>query len=129
MSELHFFVVGPEKVSKSAKTNVPVSVLMNTHCFSACDIALATLDEISKKYRQDIRLIGTPSSGGSSGAHRVELCSGRLRLQYGAMLSWKVNGDTFDGHGTQPHISVLPDPKECEYPPANGIQMTTALST
>lgn len=127
MSELHYFVVGPEKVTKCAKTNVPVSVLMNTHCFSACDIALATLDEISKKYRPDIRLIGTPSSGGSSASHRVELCSGRLRLRYGTMLSWKVNGDTFDGHGTIPHITVLPDPEECEQPPQNGVQMTTAL--
>ena len=127
MSDLHYFVAGPEKASARAKVNVPVSVLMNTHCFSACDIALATLDEIAKRHRPDIRLIGTPSRGGSSGAHLAILSGERLYVRYGAMMSWKVNGDTFDGHGTTPHVVVLPDAHECECPPANGAQMAAAV--
>lgn len=83
--------------------NKPVIVLLNARCFSATDIFLAGL-----KGMKNVRLLGTPSSGGSAFIQEIELGATPLVLRIGSMASFQANGKLFDGNGNQPDILVEP---------------------
>jgi hypothetical protein len=84
----------------------PVIVLINARCFSATDIFLAGL-----KGMKNVRLLGTPSSGGSAFGQEIELGATPLVLRIGSMASFQASGKLFDGNGIQPDVPVEPVPE------------------
>jgi len=84
----------------------PVVVLLNSKSFSATDIFLAGL-----KGMKNVRLLGTPSAGGSAFSQEVSLAETGLRLRLGSMVSFQADGKLFDGNGITPDILIVPIPE------------------
>jgi C-terminal processing protease CtpA/Prc len=84
----------------------PVVVLMDSKCFSATDIFLAAL-----KGWRNVTLLGTPSSGGSARARTVRLRGSSLSVRLGTMVSFRPDGELFDGNGVEPDVHLEPSPE------------------
>src|SRR5262249_8736262 len=84
----------------------PVVVLLNSKSFSATDIFLAGL-----KGMKNVRLLGTPSAGGSAFSQEGSLSETGLRLRLGSMVSFQADGKLFDGNGITPDILIVPIPE------------------
>src|SRR5262245_18634872 len=84
----------------------PVIVLLNSRCFSATDIFLAGL-----RGMPNVRLLGTPSSGGSAYGQTVTLGETSLKLRIGSMASFQADGKLFDRNGIIPDVIVAPNPE------------------
>ena len=79
---------------------------MNGKSFSATDIFLAGL-----KGMKNVRLLGTPSAGGSAFSQEISLGETGLRLRIGSMASFQADGKLFDGNGITPDIVVVQGPE------------------
>jgi hypothetical protein len=84
----------------------PVIVLLNGKSFSATDVFLAGL-----KGMENVRLMGTPSSGGSAYSREITLGETQLVLRIGSMASFQADGKLFDGNGIHPDVLIEPVPE------------------
>ena len=118
-SAWHFMVVSPGPPDRP-RFGGPVVVLMDEACFSATDIFLGALKGMPR-----VTLVGAPSSGGSAKAvtHRI----GRASVRLASMASFQPNGKTYDGHGIQPDVAVLPEPNDLAGSGENDAQLDRAL--
>lgn len=103
-SEWHYLVLNRLPDPAIFHYDRPVTVLLDEKCFSATDIFLAGLKGLPK-----VRLVGTPSGGGSARAMTVQLTS-TASVRLGSMVSFQSDGTLFDGRGVQPDLPVDPSP-------------------
>ena len=82
-----------------------VIVLADSGCFSATDIFLGALAA-----RDDVVIIGRPSSGGSARVQEARLPNTGLRVRLASMASYRPDGHLYDGRGIEVDEDVLPAP-------------------
>ena len=104
-SDWHYMALSRLADPETYHYDKPVVVLMNGRCFSATDIFLAGL-----KGLMNVRLLGTPSAGGSAYTQDVPLGATPLTLRIGSMASFQADGRLFDGNGIRPDVVVEPVP-------------------
>jgi hypothetical protein len=104
-SDWHYLVLSPLKEPGIFHYERPVVVLMNAKCFSATDIFLTSL-----KGLRNVRLLGTPSGGGSALAIEERLAGTDISVRLASMISYQADGRLFDGNGIVPDIVVEPAP-------------------
>lgn len=100
-SHWHYFVLRPHSGANCYFYDRPVVILMDSGCFSATDIFLGAFKGMPK-----ITLIGTASGGGSGRPVRVDLANSRIALQLSSMVSFRANGELYDGRGIRPDVAV-----------------------
>jgi hypothetical protein len=87
----------------------PVALLINERNYSASDIFASAFARLPQ-----VRLFGTPTSGGSGFARASVLPGSRLGIQISAMASGTVDGNLYENHGVMPDVVVQdsPDPAQ-----------------
>ncbi|MEM7478101.1 MAG: S41 family peptidase, partial [Planctomycetota bacterium] len=104
-SEWHYLVLSQRNNQKHRyHYSKPVVVLTNAKCFSATDIFVAGMKELS-----NVTLMGTSTGGGSARTTGVRISRG-IDLRIGSMISYQTDGTLFDGNGVSPDIYVEPEP-------------------
>ncbi|MEL6497287.1 MAG: S41 family peptidase [Planctomycetota bacterium] len=97
-SDWHYMVVSPGG-DEVVRFEGPVVVLMDDTCFSATDIFVGALGELSS-----VTLVGTPSAGGSARSRGYEI--GPIEVRVASMASYQPNGRLYDGNGVSPDVIV-----------------------
>ena len=100
-SDWHYMILRQPDDFDVYRWDKPTVLLMNEISFSASDVLLSAL-----KGLKNVRLVGTPSGGGSGFPQAVDLPETDLKLQISSMAAFQANGDLFDGHGVQPDTQV-----------------------
>ena len=99
-SEWHYLVLSPGGEFHYDK---PVTVLVDSGCFSATDIFLGAFADLP-----GVTLMGTPSGGGSGRSDGSVLVESGLSLRLSSMASFRSRGQRYDGRGVE--VDVL---REC----------------
>jgi hypothetical protein len=106
-SDWHYLVLSKKTNPEAYKYQQPIVMLMDEKCFSATDIFLGAF-----KGRENITLVGQPSSGGSGFALVYDLPNSGLKFRVASMLSFQPNGQLYDTLGIQPDVYALPEPQD-----------------
>jgi C-terminal processing protease CtpA/Prc len=93
-------VLLPVEASRSTSDR-PVVVLMDEGSFSATDIFLGAMS-----FAPNVTLMGTASGGGSGRSREFDLPNSRLRIVLSTMVSFRPDGQLYDGIGIGPDIVV-----------------------
>lgn len=99
----HYLVLSRESNPKAYHYTKPTAILLDGGCFSATDIFLGAF-----RTKQQIKFVGSPSSGGSGRARMVRLPRSGLELALSSMASFRPDGSLYDGGGIEPDIRVFP---------------------
>lgn len=105
-SDWHYLVLSGDQRDRY-HYDKPVVVLVNSKCFSASDIFLASM-----KLRTNVRLLGEPSSGGSAFGQYYELKNSGVTVRLASMISYRTNGLLYDTRGIAPHVTLIPHPED-----------------
>jgi len=100
-SQWHYFVISPIKDERYYHYEKPVVILMDSGNFSACDIFLGGF-----KSWKNVALMGQPSGGGSGCRKEYLLSNSDIRIHLSRMVSFRPNGQLYDGNGIQPDIVI-----------------------
>ncbi|MFA8342947.1 MAG: S41 family peptidase [Rhodothermaceae bacterium] len=106
-SKWHYVLLSKREDDKKYFYNKPVIVLMDGGCFSATDIFLGAL----KGWKENIKLVGTPSGGGSARSVRFQLPNSKLQIRNASMISYQRTGALYDTNGIFPDFLIYPDPE------------------
>ncbi|MBL1215648.1 MAG: hypothetical protein HND52_19940 [Ignavibacteriae bacterium] len=106
-SDWHYVVLSKNKNDTQYHYDKPIIVLLDGGCFSATDIFLGAL----KNMRRNIKLLGTPSGGGSARSMRFMLNNSKLKVRNASMVSYQRTGALYDTNGIQPDFLVYPEPE------------------
>ena len=106
-SDWHYLLLSKKDSSTKYHYNKPIIVLHDAACFSATDIFLGAL----KNWRPNIKLMGSPSSGGSARSVTSQLRHSKIYYRSGSMVSFQRNGMLYDTNGISPDYLVYPDPE------------------
>jgi hypothetical protein len=98
-SDWHYCIVRPSQSPGYYRYQKPVVILMDARNFSACDIFLGAF-----KGRPGITLMGTASSGGSGCPIKYRLRHSNISVRLSSMISFRPNGQLYDGRGIEPDI-------------------------
>ncbi len=101
-STWHYFVLDRSDNAKAYHYDKPITVLVDTGCFSATDIFLGAV-----KGWKNVTLVGQASGGGSGRAQRHTLSTG-VQLRISSMASFRPNGQLYENRGVQPDVLVEP---------------------
>lgn len=102
-SAWHYLVV--PRGAEAPTYDRSVIVLMDGGCFSATDVFLGAFAG-----RPRVRLVGTPSGGGSARARTSSLAHSGLSVRLASMASYRPDGRLYDGAGIEPDVRVDPAP-------------------
>lgn len=105
-STWHYFVISPHRNQETYCYDKPVIILQDTVNYSASDIFLGAC-----KDRHNIILMGLPSGGGSGCRIKYRLQNSHIALYLSSMVSYRPNGQLYDGKGIKPDIYVYPQPE------------------
>ncbi|WP_372370329.1 S41 family peptidase [Candidatus Uabimicrobium sp. HlEnr_7] len=105
-SQWHYFILKHSGNKSVYYYSQPIVVLINSNCFSATDIFLGAL-----KRRKNIKIIGTPSSGGSGRSKTFRLENSGIGFKISRMASFQANGKLYDCNGIFPDILVYSQPE------------------
>lgn len=105
LSDWHFSLV--DSHARAFHFDKPVVILMDESCFSATDIFLGAFAELP-----GVTLVGSTSSGGSASARSFYLTHSDLRIKLGSIVSYRPNGQLYDGNGIVPDIPVAVSPTD-----------------
>jgi hypothetical protein len=106
-SAWHYLVLDRTGHADEYHYSAPVVVLADAGCFSATDIFLAALTELPS-----VTLVGLPSSGGSARAVSFELPRTGIAVSCASMVSFRVDGRSFDGRGVEVDHEVPRAPRD-----------------
>ncbi|MCK5148589.1 hypothetical protein KAR48_17680 [bacterium] len=106
-SDWHFVLLSKWQDDERYHYDKPVIILCNTSCFSATDIFLGAL----KGWRDNIKLAGVPSGGGSARSQRFQLAHSKLRVRCASMISFQRTGALYDTNGIHPDYLIYPEPE------------------
>ncbi|MBM4104576.1 MAG: hypothetical protein FJ263_11140 [Planctomycetes bacterium] len=106
-SEWHYCIVRPSQSPGYYRYQKPVIILTDARNFSACDIFLGAF-----KDRPGVTLIGTASSGGSGCPMKYRLHYSEILVRLSSMISFRPNGQLYDGRGIEPDIICGPVPED-----------------
>ena len=101
----HYFLIGPDRHAGSYHYGKPVVILQDSANFSAADIFLGAF-----KGRKNVTLMGLPSGGGSGCRIEHRLENTRIAVYLSSMVSYRPDGQLYDGKGINPDIPIGPQP-------------------
>jgi len=92
---------GPRNVPRHGAFPGPVVALMDEECFSATDVFLGAMKEMT-----GVTLVGSASGGGSGLTTTTPIAGGLIRVRLSSMVSFRPDGLLFDGRGVEPDVTV-----------------------
>ena len=102
-SKAYYFLLNPK--SAEFHYDKKIVVLQNAECVSATDIFLNAVQQL-----ENSTLLGESSSGASGRPVSFELDNSGLEVVHSSILSFRPNGQLFEGNGVDPDIKMSPDP-------------------
>ncbi|MCZ6572876.1 MAG: S41 family peptidase, partial [Planctomycetota bacterium] len=103
-SAWHYFVIERSANPAAYRYTKPVVVLIDAGCFSATDIFVGAF----AARPAGVKLVGTPTSGGSGRARGHTLAHSGIRLRVSSMASFRPTGDVYDTNGILPDVIARP---------------------
>jgi len=104
-SPWHYFLISPNRHGGTFHYDRPVVILQDTVNFSAADIFLGAF-----KGRRGVTLMGSPSGGGSGCRIKHRLENTKISVYLSSMVSFRPDGQLYDGKGIRPDIPIGPQP-------------------
>ena len=106
-SDWHYLLLSKKNDDSTFYYNKPIIVLQNTDDFSATDIFLGAL----KGWRENIKLMGSSSGGGSARSVSFVLPMSGIEIRCASMASYLPTGRLYDGNGIHPDFPIDPNPE------------------